>query len=205
VSELGGSVFERFGRRFAQFKKDGETVIAVRSGVGKANAASGAAYLIAMGAERILNGGLSGAASAVRRGEIVAGESYVECDFDLTPTGRQPGQKVEGYTELYADRQLLQSALKIEGVKSGRLGSGDMFLTDKDKKELYIKLFGINAFDMESGAIACVCHSAGVPFLSIRKISDNADDTAVEDYRELDSLKETDIATLLMEIAGFAV
>ena len=83
MSELGGSVFERFGRRFAQFKKDGETVIAVRSGVGKANAASGAAYLIAMGAERILNGGLSGAASAVRRGEIVAGESYVECGRSL--------------------------------------------------------------------------------------------------------------------------
>jgi len=178
-------------------------LIGVKSGVGKSNAAAGAAYLISMGADRILNGGLSGAVSHVFRGEIIAGESCAECDFDLRATGRKLGEKIEGYTALPADEELLNTALKIKGIRKGKLGSGDMFLTDKEKKELYLKTFGINAFDMESGAIACVCASAGVPFLSVRKISDNADDTAVEDYRELDSLQEDDLAKILLIIAGF--
>ena len=44
------------------------------------------------------------------------------------------------------------------------------------------EIFSINAFDMESGALGAVCYLLNVPFVSIRKISDSADDVGVEDY-----------------------
>ena len=62
------------------------------------------------------------------------------------------------------------------------MGTGDFFLTDKERRDRYKELFNISAFDMESGALAAVCYLLKVPFVSIRKISDSADDVGVEDY-----------------------
>ena len=64
----------------------------------------------------------------------------------------------------------------------------------------YYNMFGINTFDMETGAIASVCYSCDVPFLSIRKISDDSEDSAAEDYRQMNELAETALSEILLEI-----
>ena len=53
---------------------------------------------------------------------------------------------------------------------------------------------------METAAIASVCYFDNIPFLSIRKISDTADDTAETDYREMNDLCEMDLTKVLSEI-----
>ncbi|MDR1630780.1 MAG: 5'-methylthioadenosine/S-adenosylhomocysteine nucleosidase [Oscillospiraceae bacterium] len=200
---LGAREGVRHGRNSVTLAQEGNTLIAVQCGIGKVNAATAAADLIfSEGVGALLNAGLSGAVSGVRRGDIVAGSSYVECDFDITPAGRNPGEK-PGQQYVYAAHEdLLAKALTLSGVKRGAFGTGDFFLTDRAKSAFYQTTFGICAFDMESAAIASVCHFTNTPFLSIRKMSDNADDTAVADYREMDALQEQDLTRLVVALAG---
>ena len=177
-------------------------LVAVKCGIGKSNAAAGAAYLIAEDkADYILNAGLSGAIAKLKREDMIAATSHIECDFDLTAIGYGPGVKADGQKYLYkADETLLSYALKSEGIIGAPTGTGDIFLTDKAKKDFYREAFGIEAFDMETAAIAAVCDKAEVPFLSLRKISDDADDSSVEDYREMNNRKESCLTELLVNI-----
>ena len=55
---------------------------------------------------------------------------------------------------------------------------------------------------METAAIASVCDKAEIPFLSLRKISDDADDSSVEDYREMNNRKESCLTELRLNILG---
>ncbi len=173
----------------------------IESGIGKVNAAAATCFLKELcGAEIILNAGLSGAVSGLEREDLVAGESYVECDFDLQVFGYKLGQKPAGEYIYSADKDLLSSALEIRGVKKARLGTGDFFLADSSKKIQYLNEFSINAFDMESAAIAAVCHKYQIPFLSLRKISDDADDGSVDDYRDMNEKCETTLTEALIKI-----
>ncbi len=174
---------------------------AVQCGIGKVNAASAVSFLIAdNGAQMVCNAGLSGAVSGLRRGDLVAGATYVECDFDLSaigiPAGQTPGQE----WVYQADKTLLRLALAHPGLQEGKLGTGDFFLTDVDRKRDYIERFGITAFDMETAAIASVCHKCGIPFICLRKISDDADDSATEQYREMNERAEDTLTNVLQDL-----
>lgn len=188
------------GCNSVSFELENLFVTAVESGIGKVNAAFAASALIfEEKAQVILNAGLSGAISKVRRGDIVAGESFTECDFDLTAIGYELGIKPEGDVSVHkADKNLLQKLLKNEEIKSGNFGTGDLFLSDSKKKVLFGEKFKICAFDMETAAIACVCEKCGVPFLSVRKISDDANDSSGEDYREMNEKAESCLSDILL-------
>lgn len=174
---------------------------AVQCGIGKVNAASAVSFLIADdGAQMICNAGLSGAVSGFRRGDLVAGATYVECDFDLSAIGVPAGQKPGQDWVYQADEVLLRLALAHNGVRAGNLGTGDFFLTNAEIKKQYIERFGITAFDMETAAIASVCHKSNIPFLCLRKISDDADDAATEQYREMNERAEDTLTNVLQDL-----
>ncbi len=189
------------GCNSVSFEIENLFVTAIESGIGKVNAAFAASTLILEEkAEVILNAGLSGAISKVRRGDIVAGESFTECDFDLTAIGYDLGIKPDGDVSVHkADESLLQKLLEDKRIKSGSFGTGDLFLSDSEKKALFKEKFEICAFDMETAAIACVCEKCGVPFLSVRKISDDADDSSGEDYREMNEKAESCLTDILFD------
>lgn len=183
--------------------KNGELqVIAVECGIGKVQAASATAFLIADSqADYILNAGLSGAISAVKREDIVAGESYIECDFDLRAIGYDLAVRPDGEEYIHpADETLLSYAKKIDSVKIGRLGTGDLFLADSEKKQMFKQMFNLTAFDMETGAIAAVCRKNNIPMLSVRKISDDADDASKDDYTEMNNRAEACLTNILAKI-----
>lgn len=78
-------------------------------------------------------------------------------------------------SEFVAPSEILDKikGLKIEKIKFGKIVSGDWFVDTKDKmQEIQQKFPDASAVDMESSAIAQVCHAFNVPFLSIRVISD---------------------------------
>lgn len=189
-----------------ELEKDGNTaeIIAVHCGIGKVNAANAAAALIySCGVQTILNAGLSGAISSVRREDIVVGTEYIECDFDLRAIGYDLAVKPDGEEYIHkADEALLKAAMSLEkyNVKSGRLGTGDLFLSDSKKKHEFKELFGLCAFDMESAAIASVCKKNDVAFLSVRKISDDADDASAESYREMNDRCEDELTRVIQEV-----
>lgn len=197
---LGGNEAARF--TIADGERSLE-IIAVHCGIGKVNAANAAAALIySCGVDMILNAGLSGAVSRVKRGDIIAGKAYVECDFDMRAIGYKLGEKPDEDFIRRADETLLKTALNLDGydIKEAVLGTGDIFLTDPVRKNEYKDTFGITAFDMETAAIGAVCSKNNTAFLSVRKISDDADDASVEDYREMNNRQEAVLSQIIFEI-----
>ena len=68
------------------------------------------------------------------------------------------------------------------GVFTGRVVSGDQFISDKEKKKWLTDTFAGYCTEMEGAAIAQVCYVNNIPCLIIRAISDKADDSASMDY-----------------------
>lgn len=203
VCVRGGEKIAANGREYIRYDTENAEIVAVMSGTGKVNAALAAADLhYNFNVEAIMSAGLSGAISHLKKGDIVAGDSYVECDFDLREFGYPLGKKPGGEYIYQADSTLLDAAMSVDGMKKGRLGTGDFFLTDAEIKNAYKDEFAINAFDMESAGIAAACNMYGIPFLSVRKISDDADDEAVDSYREMNNLCEETLTEILLEVAS---
>lgn len=161
-------------------------VVALLCGIGKVNAAAGTMYLIDSGCDCILNFGLSGGLWEVACGDFVAPESFLEHDFDLTPLGYKPCQKPGQDYIYHADKQLTDIFCKTGFVKqTGSAVCGDRFISDNKSRDYLINAFSATSCDMETAAIASVCHMSNIPFASIRRISDSADDNAVKSYSDM--------------------
>ena len=63
-------------------------------------------------------------------------------------------------------------------VHEGRLVSGDSFIASSAKRKWLHDTFHADAVDMVSAGIARVCEANGVPYVIIRALSDNADESA---------------------------
>ena len=46
-------------------------------------------------------------------------------------------------------------------------------------------MFGATTCDMETAAIASVCDMAGIPYLSVRRVSDDAGEDAYANYNDM--------------------
>ncbi len=200
AEQNGAESFTENGMRMLTMPFHGDRLVAMMSGTGKVNAAIAATQLILKyNAEEIYNIGFSGAVKGVRRGDLVAGSSCTECDFDLRPLGYELGVKPDQKYVYETDAELLELC-KALGLYIGALGTGDMFLTSSETKADFHNRFGICAFDMESGAIASVCDRYGVKSLSIRKISDDSEETASEDYRQMNKSEEMGLTDTLIAL-----
>ena len=194
IKKIVTEEFNFYGMPALRFTYKSFHITAICFGIGKVNAATAAALALSKKKfDAVINTGWSGAVSGVTKGEIIVSDSCVECDFDITIIGRKPGEKPNQDMYIYpCVSELHDIAIKVGEFSHGALGTGDFFLSDKAKKDEYKSTFNICAFDMESGAIASVCHLLGAPFISIRKISDSADDVALSEYTE--SLKNDNTA-----------
>ncbi len=153
------------------------SLVLAESGIGKVNAAVGAVELInRFSPAAIVNTGVAGGIdSRLAVMDVVAGAKVAYHDVDCGAESEH-GQ-VQGLPLYYeADSRLLAAATVLDTetrLHSGLICSGDQFVTDRTQlqaiKERYPE--GL-AVDMESGALAQVCHLYGVPFLSFRIISD---------------------------------
>ncbi len=202
ITEMGGEYKPYFGKNghLLTFSEYGKTieVYAVHCGVGKVNAAAAAMHLIDGGCSMLLNTGLSGGIKGVRRGDLAIGTSFVEHDFDLTPLGYKKGVKPSQEYVYSADKRLVShfSALCPHAV-SGPMVTGDCFVSDAATRDELISEYGAVCCDMETAAIASVCSSAGVPFFTIRRVSDDAGDDAGTSYRDMNENEKFDLAVLL--------
>jgi adenosylhomocysteine nucleosidase len=153
-----------------------EAVLA-ETGIGKVNAAIGAVELIrAWHPDCLISTGVAGGIDpSLGVMDVVAGAEVIYHDVDCGP-GNKPGQ-VQGLPPSFAgDPRLLACAKSIRAeskVAAGLICSGDQFVTDREQLEAIKARHPAGlAVDMESGALAQVCHLYGVPFLSFRILSD---------------------------------
>lgn len=198
--ELGATEIKGIFRKEHKLVLKNSVITAVCFGIGKVNAATAAAYLCFNGADILVNYGYSGGISGVSKGDVMVCDSFLEHDFDLTAIGYKPCQK-PGQDYIYsADSRVLKLCKELFGnIPFGRAVCGDSFISSDIKRSEMKNNFGAMSCDMETAAIASVCHQTNVPFLSIREISDDASDDASSLYKE--TVQKQEMAMLDMVFA----
>lgn len=149
----------------------GREVVAVRSGIGKVNAAVSTLTLIdTFHPSLIINTGVAGGTGPADVLDVVIPEHIGYHDVWCGPD-TIPGQAA-GCPPTF-DCPLPAGLVAQLGVRRGTLASGDVFVDQPAQVEHILHLYpDAMAVDMESGAIAQICHMKGVPFVAIRVISD---------------------------------
>ena len=175
------------GIRFRIGRIGANEIVLGETGIGKVNAAVGATTLIeAFNPECFVSTGVAGGIdSSLDVMDVVAADEVVYHDVDCGP-GNEYGQ-VQGLPPRFrCDPRLVAHARRI-GIPAksgpshaavGLIASGDRFITDPQQLAAVKSRFrDALAVDMESGALAQVCHLLRVPFLSYRILSDSPDAT----------------------------
>ncbi|MBR3050220.1 MAG: 5'-methylthioadenosine/S-adenosylhomocysteine nucleosidase [Selenomonadaceae bacterium] len=175
-------------------------VVIVRTEIGMANAAASTALAIKkFNPIAVINQGTAGGHdSALKIGDIVIGEkSFDHTAFrsaysaagegiDLTKQENigtyaydKASGKFQAYTEYFADPTLLNVAKKVAAanknfnVVSGVIGTGNTWLECVDYINFLHEKYGSSCEEMEANVAAQICQNAGLPFISIRVLSDN--------------------------------
>lgn len=189
----------------------GRDVLLVVSGIGLVNAASAAAVALtgpaAAGVAAVVSAGSAGGVGPdVRVGDVVVGRTYVYTDADARAFGYARGQ-VPGMPAVYeGDVALVEAATGADvplTVRSGTMLAGDRFvdavLVDGVREAFPAAL----STDMESTALAQVAHSHGVPFVSVRGISDLCGPVAGADFlTHVDDAAERSADVVLAVLRG---
>lgn len=170
---------------------NGNTVVIVSAGIGKASAARGAQRLLDLyHVDVLVNMGIAGAVSkALKALDVVIGDEIHYHDF--APVHLL--QSCYPYANVFkSDSKLLAAAKQlgntpIEGkAVIGHLATGDKFIETDEEKAAIEAQTGAIACEMEGAAIAQTAFIAHVPFLAVRSISDLADKGAWASYKEFE-------------------
>lgn len=180
------------GMDFFSGKIEGTDVVVVKCGVGKVNAAMCTQTMIdVFDVTGIINTGIAGSLDAdINIGDIVLASDTLEHDMDVAALGYEPGIipdtsvsvfKTDDYLMDIAMQAVKASAIDVT-VFTGRVVSGDQFISSKEKKAWLVSTFGGKCAEMEGASIGHVAVLNSVPYLVVRAISDKADDSAQLDY-----------------------
>lgn len=143
------------------------------SGIGKVNAAFKAFDVIQKtGCTTLINLGSAGS-STFDSHALVEVTQFVQRDMDVSPLGF-----AVGITPMDDDHPAeIDLDSYFQDLPKGVCGTGDSFETGTPKVPC-------NLVDMEGYAIAKVCKKLGVRFVSVKYITDGANDTAHLDWEE---------------------
>ena len=177
----------------------GKEVVCCECGIGKVNAAMSTQIMIDLyQPDVIINSGIAGSLSGdIRIGDIVISDDCVQHDMDGTEMGDPLGQvqfNDEKRTYFPADKEtadkLYDACRTIDGISvfRGRIASGDVFISSRDRRQKVADHFGALACEMEGAAIGHVCYRCGVPFAILRAISDDLNENKGMDFMKFCAL-----------------
>ena len=106
-----------------------------------------------------------------------------------------------------ADEKLVKLAVEVNKevnpdiqTFTGRVLSGDQFISGKEKKEYLVKTFDGKCAEMEGAAMAQTAYLNKVSYVIIRAISDKADNSATMDYPEFEKQAIAHSVALVKEL-----
>ena len=192
-----GSIFT-----FVTGELDGKPVVYAAANVGMVFAASAATTMIGeFGASALLFTGVAGGLRPGQKiGDIVIGEDVVNYEMDCRAFSYawDPEYKLQlgempfvGWRFFEADAALLALALEAprpEGfdVVKGRIATGSVFLSAHAKQSLLERVWEPLGrplcAEMENAGVAQVCRAYGVPYVSLRALSDLLTGDASADF-----------------------
>ncbi|WP_194785013.1 5'-methylthioadenosine/S-adenosylhomocysteine nucleosidase [Actinomyces haliotis] len=177
---------------------DGRELVLVRTGIGLVAAASAlAAALLQVRPEVIVSAGTTGGLGRdVEVGDVCASTTLAYNDVDATAfgydLGQTPGQPAvflgdEGLLARVQERAeaALHGATPGSGssrVHTGQMLAGGSFVTAANVADTRQLFPAAVSTDMESTALAQVATTAGVPFASVRGVSDLCGPEAGQDF-----------------------
>jgi adenosylhomocysteine nucleosidase len=210
------------GIRFYTGTINGQNVVVSRIGIGKVNAAIATTLLLEhFRPKAILFSGIAGAVNPdLHPGDIVVAKQIAHHDYGrITAQGFQIWATQNPYhfhaNPVYfkCDSVLLtvaeKAAKQIEFLKInnytpkiffGTIITGDVFLADNEKNKSLRKIMNADAIEMEGAAVAQVCYQQKVKFLTIRSLSDDANDSATLDFVKYGKMAAENSAQLVMKI-----
>ncbi len=169
----------------------GNNIYLAQSGVGEISAAITTQLLITVfKVDLILNFGFVGAINKdLDISELVMVEKIAHHQFDVSALENVP---VGRYTNrdgifFYTDKTLcdaVQSALPAP-LRFVIDASGDKFVASKEDKTYLKEAFGADICEMECAGIALTAEKNNVPFVSIKVVSDRADEGATMSFVEV--------------------
>ena len=183
-------ITEKAGMVFCEGFLEGVPAVVARCGVGKVQAALCAQILcVCFGVSHIVNTGIAGAlGESLEIGDLVVSLDAMYHDFDCGPVGYPLGQVPGMPLTFAADETLIGYAFAAGEkvfpghVKTGRIASGDQFVSGQEMKKKIVETTKGLCTEMEGTAIAQAAYINKVPFVILRVISDKADDSAQVDY-----------------------
>ena len=178
-------------------------IVHVCSGIAKVNAAVCTQALIDNFApDAVINAGIAGGMNNdIHVCDVVVSSEVLPHDLDLHFLKDYPP-----YCGIYtADQALIDLAVKTCGsfeVRSfvGRIVSGEAFVTDSAVKAEIQQRLTPYAIDMESAAVGQCAYRNRVPFVSIRCISDNADDEGAMSFDQFEKIAAKRVADIVLRM-----
>ncbi len=181
----------------------GNKIVNACCGIAKVNAALCTQVMIDnFSPDYIINAGVAGGMnSAVKVCDIVISTEVLPHDLDAHFLADYPP-----YCAVFkADDTLMNTAEKVCGEFSvnsfrGRIVSGEQFISDSAVKAAIQEKFNPYAVDMESAAVGHACYLNDMPFVSVRCISDNADDEGAMSFDEFEKIAAKRVAEIVLRM-----
>lgn len=181
------------GATFTKGTIFGKDVVVTECGIGKVNAAVTAQVMIDLfSPTALINSGVGGALSEkLKVGDVVISTDAVQHDYDTTALGDEKGLicfSNEQRVDIPADKKLCEKLLKAsEGLEdttvlTGRIATGDKFISDTAARLEIGREFSALACEMEGCALGQACYRNNVPFAILRCISDDLTNSTSMDY-----------------------
>lgn len=197
-----------YGSTYYQGTLRGKRVVLACCGIGKVAAALCAHVMLReLGADVLVNVGIAG---AMRPGlavkDVVIGDELIFHDFDEELL-------IKYYphcSRFAADKELAalceRACRELGNVRfcTGRIVSGDVFVSDSALKRDIAARYSPACVEMEGAAVAQVAHMSGKPFLVVRTMSDTADDSAEELYDNFFAEAADQSAHILLKMLSLA-
>jgi adenosylhomocysteine nucleosidase len=194
--------------KFCSGRLYSKKIAVVKCGIGKVFASICTEAMILKYSPRlIVNTGVGGGiGNGVSTLDTVIADKLCQHDMDTSALG-DPKGLVSGINRIYfeSDRRavdILMKNAKIRNIKShlGIVATGDKFVSD-GAEALKIALdFDAVACEMEGCAVAQTAYVNKVPFVVVRAISDNANETASLSYAEFLPLAAQNSTMLTLDL-----
>lgn len=171
-------------------------------GIAKVNAALCTQVMIdKFDVDAIINAGVAGGMNTeVKVCDIVVSDIVCPHDLELRFLENYPP-----YHSMYeADKQLIDTVCGIcDEMKIanhvGKIVSGEAFISDSKLKQDICDRLSPLAVDMETAAVGQCAYRNSVPFVSVRCISDNADDEGEMSFDEFEKIAAKRVAEIVLK------
>jgi len=182
---------------------DGLRVVNACCGIAKVNAALCTQVMIdRYDLNAVINTGIAGGMNPdVQVCDIVISSEVLPHDLELRFLDNYPP-----YNSVFmADKKLISIAQKVceeKGITAftGPMVSGESFICSNEEKQRITEKFNAFSVDMESSAIGHCCYMNNMPFVSVRCISDNADDDGAMSFDEFEKIAAKRVADIVLEM-----